>query len=406
MELKLALCGCGGMGRRHLLGMKQLQNVGRLRCRLVAVVDPFAENAHKAADLAAELLGHRPQIFATVAGMQEAIGAVDAMLVTTSPDFHVAVSVEALQAGTHVMVEKPITLTVSEGLQLVAAAARAGRQLAVAENYRRDPINRLAKALIDGGALGRPFLAVQSSSGSGEKVIITPWRHLKRTGGIAVDMGVHYADLLEYFLGPIHSLTGMGALVDHERWDPEGRRHPADAEDLIAGVLRYESGAMANLLLNMAGRGEDHFVRTIYGTGGALAIPHDRSGRPLSLTQRNGGRDVAVPAGELLRLVPDFALDDTTAALFGGQRIASYQMEWADIDASLLGIELDDFVTAIVANREPEVSGQDGLRSLAITYGLLEADRLGRTVSVAELLAGEIHPYEREIAAAIKEANR
>lgn len=84
------------------------------------------------------------------------------------------------------------------------AADEAGLKLAVAENYRRDPINRLAHALVDAGALGRVFLAVQSSSSGGEKVIITPWRHRREKGGIGLDMGVHYADVLEYLLGPIN----------------------------------------------------------------------------------------------------------------------------------------------------------------------------------------------------------
>ena len=103
---------------------------------------------------------------------------MQALDVTTSPDLHARIGIEALQAGRHVQVEKPITLTIAEGRDLVAAAR--DRKLSVAENYRRDPINRLAKALIDAGVLGTPFLVVQSSSGAGENVIITPWRHLKR----------------------------------------------------------------------------------------------------------------------------------------------------------------------------------------------------------------------------------
>src|SRR5258708_38412712 len=120
---------------------------------------------------------------------------------------------QALDAGVHVLAEKPVTLTVEEGVALVEAAKGAKRKLGVAENYRRDPINRLGKALVESGAIGRPFLATQSSSGAGEFVIITPWRHLKARGGIVIDMGVHYTDILEFYLGPIDTVVGMNAVV-------------------------------------------------------------------------------------------------------------------------------------------------------------------------------------------------
>lgn len=396
MSLALGLSGCGGMGHRHVLGLKRLRDVDRLQLDLVAVCDPVPEAAAHLAETAAELLDRRPQVFATLAELQRAV-AIDALDVTTSPDLHAEIAVAALETGVHVMVEKPIALTVRQGLRMVQAAATARVHLAVAENYRRDPINRLARTLLDAGAIGRPFLIVQSSSGSGERVIITPWRHLRRSGGIVIDMGVHYADLLEYFLGPVTSVAGLGAVVDPKRRDAGGAWHEVDAEDLTVGVIRFASGALGNLLLNLAARGASDFSRVIYGTGGTLAIPPDRSGKPLQLTQRQNGADRSVPPEAQLGLVPDFALDAATAALFGGERLATYDMDWTDIDASLLAIELDDFTRAILDNRPPEVGGIDGLRALALIYGFLESDRLSRFLTMDELLGGELAPYQQAI---------
>jgi hypothetical protein len=135
----------------------------------------------------------------------------------------------------------------------------------------------------------------------------------------------------------------------------------------------------------------------IYGTGGSLGIPGDRTGQKLRLTLRQNGEDVAIPNEELLALVPDFHLDDTTAALFGGDRITSYDLAWADTDANLLAIEFDDFSGAILDGRPPEVDGAFGLRSLAISYGFLESDRLGRFIPVDELLTSDDLPYQKEI---------
>ena len=396
MSLTLGLVGCGVMGRRHVLGLKRLHDVGRLRFELVALCDPLETNANSVADIAEELLGVRPRTFPDIEAMQDEL-TVDALDITTTPALHAPIGIAALEAGMHIQVEKPITLTIAEGRELVEVATRTGRVLSVAENYRRDPINRLAKALIDAGAIGRPSLAIQSSSGSGEAVIITPWRHLKRSCGITIDMGVHYTDILEYLLGPIERVTGMGEVVDAERRDEGGAMHPADAEDLMVGVVRFASGALGNLMLNLAGRGASHFQRVVFGTGGSLSIPQDRTGLPLYLTQRRNGQDIAVPEPELLDLVPEYALDATTAALFGGDRLTSYDLPWTEIDANLLAIELDDFAGTIIGSTPPEVTGEQGLRSLALAYGFLESDRLGRAVTIGELLTSNDLPYQGEL---------
>lgn len=398
MTFVLGLVGCGGMGRRHVLGMKKLQTAGRLTFDLAAVCDILPENGQRLADQAAELLGKRPQQFTDFDTMIKSI-ALDGLLITTTPETHTDVALKAFNAGIHVLAEKPITLTIAEGVRLVEAAKHANCKLAVAENYRRDPINRLGKALVESGAVGRPFLATQSSSSSGEFVIITPWRHLKNRGGIVIDMGVHYTDILEFYLGPIDTVVGMNAVVDTQRIDAQGVAHPADAEDLSVGVMRFQSGAIANWLLSMAGRGESTFNRVIYGTGGSLSIPADRSGKPLALSQRRAGKDVAVPQAELLSLVPDFSLDGATAALFGGERLTQYELPWADIDANLLGIEQADFVNAVIADREPEVTGEQGLRSLALVFGLLESERLKRMVTLDEMLTRRDLPYQAELEA-------
>ena len=397
MTLTFGLVGCGGMGRRHIGGMARLKAVDRLNFDLVAVCDLFPHSAQAAADLAEEKLGRKPAQFTNLTDMLKATQ-LDAIIVTTTPETHTSVGLEAFEAGLHVMVEKPITLTTPQGLALVQAAERTGRKLAVAENYRRDPVNRLAKALLEAGVIGRPYLFSHvSSSTSGGRVIITPWRHLKRRGGIVFDMGVHYADILEFFLGPIDTVVGMNDVVDQERTDSEGNVHPADAEDLLVGVGRYRSGAMANWMMNLAGRGRGEFSRTVFGTGGSLAIPSDRSGRAQVLTVRENGEDREIPVDDLLGLVPDFHLDETTAALYGADRLATYDLPFPETDANLLAVEQADLAEAILHDRQPEVDGEQGLRSLALVFGFLESERLGRIVQVDEIMHSDNLPYQSEM---------
>ena len=390
MTLSLALIGCGGMGRRHIGGMRQLHRINQMPFELAAVCDLYESSAQSAADLAEDALGRRPTVHTGL----EQLRNIDAVILTTSPETHAPLGIAAMEMGMHVLTEKPMTLTVAQGRDLIAAAQRTNRKLAVAENYRWDPINRLAKALIDGGALGTPYLSLQSSSGGGETVAITPWRHLRAKGGIIVDMGIHYADLQEFYLGPIAQVVGMNALIDRERIDSQGEKHPSDSEDLTAGVARFEQGAILHYLMDRAGRGAGHFVRMIHGTGGSLAIPSDRTGKPLKLVQRHNLKDEAIPESELLSLVPNFAVNDLTATLFGGARQSSYQMEFVDIDTSLLGIEQVDFVEAIVKDRAPEVTGEIGLRALALIMGFLETELLGRIATMEELTTAAGLPYE------------
>jgi predicted dehydrogenase len=198
-------------------------------------------------------------------------------------------------------------------------------------------------------------------------------------------------------MGEIDSVVGMNAIVDPLRTDAQGALHEADAEDLSISVTHFKNGAIGNLLMNFGGRGEGLWHRVLYGTGGTISIPGDRNGKPPILTQRRAGKDEVIPQEELLNLVPDFALDDVTAALFGGERITTYSMPYPDIDANLLGIEQADFVQAVQDGREMDVTGEQGLRSLALIFGVLEAERLGRMVTLDEVLQRRDMPYEMEI---------
>ncbi|MCA9878855.1 MAG: Gfo/Idh/MocA family oxidoreductase, partial [Thermomicrobiales bacterium] len=316
---------------------------------------------------------------------------------TTDTASHHNVAAALLDLGLHTLCEKPLGLTIRGCNRVIAAAQRNDKILSVAENYRRDPMNRLAKALLTAGAVGTPYLIEQRLSGWGERVVITPWRHQRGSGGIGVDMGVHYADMLEYLLGPLHSLCGMGCVVDAERQGADGTLHPADAEDVILGAARFANGTLASWTLNLASRSETEFARTIHGTRGTLDIPQDRTGIPLRLMVREDGVLCEIPPEEHLDFAPDFRLDPVTAALFGGDRLVGYETPWAETDANLLAIELADFAHAIATGAAPETAGAQGLRSLAIAYGFLEADCLGRTVTVDELISGAATPYQDAI---------
>lgn len=395
--MRLALIGCGFMGQRHVRGLGRLHDISYRDAELAAVCDTDSRQAEQAADLAESLLGHRPVVVTTPDRLTEQAPGVEGVIVVTPPAVHEATVVTALEAGRHVLVEKPVSVTVASARRILAAAERTGRRLAVAENYRRDPVNRLAKALLEAGAIGSVYRAEQRSTGTGGQIAISVWRHQKKTVGILVDMGVHYADVLEYLLGPFETLSGEARRIEDRRRDKDGVSHAVDAEDVCAGVGRMASGAIVEWSMDYAARGDRLFRRVLHGTKGTLQIPHDRSGEPLRLWLDDDGTVRELASEEIPGLVPDARLDTVTAALFGGERAFSYQLPFATTDANLLAIEQADFVEAVAEGRPAEVDGPAGLSALAVAYGWLDANASGGTVRVQDLLTGT-GAYQEDIA--------
>lgn len=417
-RLALALLGCGGMGLRHLQGLAELRRAGLSPFDLVAVCDARPEAAARAAALAEEALGTRPAIATSVEALLAGTGGrlLDAVDLVTDVGTHHRLGVPVLEAGKHLLCEKPLGLTVRAARLLVDAATRSGAVLATAENYRHDPINRLVAALLRAGTIGRPFIAVQESVGGGRAVTITPWRHSKQRGGIVVDMGVHYADLWLYFLGPIERIAGRVALFEpvrevqtmtgplaafYEGGTASAEPVQATAEDTAAGQVTFAGGAIGQWLLSFAGHGEGYFTRRFYGSDGALDAPSDRSGRPLRLAGPARGGFRTLTEADLRALLPEFALSEPAARLFGAPVLAAYDLPFEVTDRTLLALELEDFGRSILDHRPPEVDGLGGLQAVAAVYAFFESSATGHEVTLDEVTAGGVAVYQQEIDVAL-----
>ncbi|GIV78365.1 Gfo/Idh/MocA family oxidoreductase [Litorilinea aerophila] len=413
-RIPLAIVGCGGMGHRHLYGLAELHRAGLSRFDLVAACDPVADNANSLADQAAEFFGRRPAVVADMADLVPlGVAAVD---ITTTPRHHHTLGVTALEHGWHAMIEKPVGLTVRACNRIRQAAAHRGLVVSVAENYRRDPINRLARALLDAGIIGTPRFMVHNTVGGGNQMLISVWRHMKDQSGVLLDVGVHYADMMEYFMGPITSVYAQVRLHEPVRHNPAGageepqaspagvytrwqKQMPADfevtAEDAVYATVNFASGAVGQYIEDHAGHGKGLWSRLIYGSLGSLDLPHDRSGHPITL-YREQGRQV-VDDGRLLDLVPDFHLNRATATLFGGDRLWRYDFPFAETDRKLIAVEYDDFAGAILGEHPIDVDLDQGTRSVAVSYAMLESGVAGRPVTLDEVLNEQVDAYQREI---------
>ena len=405
------------MGHRHLLAYKVFEDSGIANVDLVALCDVRPESTALCVGEMERVFGRTPMVFNDLDEVlaHPDIAAVD---VVTDGSTHHEIAVPALKAGKHALVEKPLGITMRACRAMIDAAQAGGAVLATAENYRRDPPNRLARAIIDSGVLGKIHTMLQISVGGDDGIAITPWRHLKNKGAIGLDMGAHFADIIRYYTGEYEQIFGTGFIVEPVRRRPDGYDdHPlvsyreraktypdqveATGEDSVVALYRMTSGVFAQLTMT-AGRGGRTWERSVHGQLGSLYSESDRSGRPIRLHLE--GRELV--GSEILELVPDFELNEITERLFG-KRTVDYEMPAHEehpgyaIDARHLAIEYHDFGEAILNGRPPEVDGLGGMKAVAAVVGAYESAELGRAVTMEEMLSGSVDSYQREIDVAL-----
>jgi predicted dehydrogenase len=402
------------MGHRHLFGLGELHRSGLSRFDLVGACDPVTDNAESLANNAEELLGKRPTVVKNMEELEK-LGVV-AVDITTTPRYHHTLAVEAIERGWHAMIENPVALTVRACNQIMKAATSSEGVVSVAENYRRDPINRLAKALIDNGTIGDLRYMLHNTSGGGNRMTISVWRHQKDQSGVLLDVGVHFADIMEYFMGEIDSVYAQMRLYEPVRHNPaalgqESQSNPAGvygrwqkqmpaefkatADDAVYATINFKNGAVAQYIENHAEHGQGMWIRQIHGSKGSMDMPHDRSGKILKLTL---DRTKTIDDASILDLAPDFRLDEATATLFGGDRLWRYDFPFEQTDRKLIAVEYADFAQGILREKPVEVDLAQGARSVTVSYAMMESGYAGgKLLSIDDVLAEKVTAYQQDI---------
>ena len=319
------------MGLRHVYGLAELRRCGFDTFELAALCDLHRSAAEHVARVAETELGLRPRVYTDFRAMLDAEPGLDAVNIVTDTRMHHVFAVDAFDAGLNVAVEKPMGLTVRACRRMIGAANAAGKVLSVSENYRRDPMNRLTKALLRGGVIGEPRLAISvaTSGGRGVRQVVA-WRHMKERGGLILEYGVHTSDLTLYLMGGVERVFAethlwektrtmvktaqpMQRFYDHRvKEDAEkAEAIEATAEDTGLALVRFASGAIGQTTYSDAAPGEPSDTDIIYGSEGSLRLPGSRSGRPVQVTMSGGGSPVGQK--DLLAQAPDFRLDETTS---------------------------------------------------------------------------------------------
>lgn len=324
-KVKLALVGCGGIAEAHLRGIQQPGS----RIDVAAAVDVDGGRAQSIA----ERTGATAYTRLEDALADPHVDAVDIML---PHSMHEAAAVLALEAGKHVVLEKPMAPTLEGCERILAAAAAAATVFMVAEQSQYWPDAIRVARMIEAGAIGQIVTAHASFGGAagnmpvGTTVDDRPWRYdlALAGGGIAMDGGAHWIRPLRMWLGEIAEVV---AIADHPFTEMEG-------ESLVRALLRFDSGTVATFNAtragSVAGPGEDFRVT---GTTGELLIEKGRQGRLLHyhpacregevvLSNKHEGREASFGAE-----LEDFA----SAILDGTELVAGPEVSLGELRTAL-----------------------------------------------------------------------
>ena len=235
--IRIGIVGCGRILNAHLQGYRYLREAGFDNFRITAlcarnrddtlmfrkrgegqtprppVIDPATKDPLAAPHT--YLSDFQPDtevaVFTDYKAMIDS-GEVDAVNDFTTLHMHHQIGAYALNAGKHLLTQKPLTISVKAGQKLVQLAQQNGLTFGVFENVRQSPGNRAAHWVIQQGYIGEPQMAVLGSVGgfwSPDKIVAeTPWRHrkLEGGGGGAIDIGVHVMHMMQYLFGNIFSV--------------------------------------------------------------------------------------------------------------------------------------------------------------------------------------------------------
>ncbi len=408
--IRIGIVGCGRILNAHLQAYKQLRELGIDNFRITALCARREEDA-----LMFRRRGEgpppRPPVLDPTMGdplatphtylsdFQDdvdvevftdyreliASGAVDAVNDFTTLALHHQVGAAVLEAGLHLLTQKPLAISVRAARRLVDLARERGLTLGVFENVRQGAGGRAMSWAVGSGLIGDVQIAVMGGLGgfwSPDRVVAeTPWRHQKLLGGGggSIDIGVHQMHWMRTVVGEIAAVSATTRIFEPVRYVRDlagntGDRVMADVDDTYLATLLFEQGGLGQLWWSWAMH------------GGSLDIP----GTPalMGTTGSIRGGVLVRDDGERQQLQPLFEQGMTAE-----EREQFFPLGLRDPYA----ISQLDWLRGIAEGRDPETSGHEGLQDLACAFAMLESSALRRQVTLQEVLDGSVDTYQRPI---------
>ncbi len=286
---------------------------------------------------------------------------LDVVLNTTPHPAHAATTISALEAGAHVMVEKPLASSLEDCDAMIACAKRAKRKVGMISQRRLyEPVARVKQAIVD-GKIGRPILGTVTMLGWRDQAYYEsdPWRGKwdQEGGGVLVNQAPHQLDLLQWFMGPIESLYGLWGNLNHSY---------IEVEDTAVAVIRFKNGALGNILVSNSQNPALHGKVHVFGENGA-AIGVQTDGGAMFVA---GMSKIEEPPLNDIWTVPG-----EEAMLETWRKQDTDVFNTIDATEHYHQLQIQQFLEAVMQNTEPAVSGEEGRKTVELFTAIYRSMR-------------------------------
>lgn len=343
--VRFGLIGCGAISTQHVEAIRAVDGA-----ELVAVESASADRARAA--------GERWGVPWTT-DLTELLARddVDAVSICTPSGLHAAQALAALRREKHVVVEKPLALSVVDADAVIAEGRRVGRIVATISQRRFEPIARALHDAVAVGAFGWISLVIAEGLYHRPQSYYdsAAWRGTRAMdGGVLMNQAIHMVDLVRWIGGPVTSVAAHLATVGHEM----------EAEDTATVSLRFASGALGSIVATTCA--EPGFAQElrVYGDRGHARVVGDVAAEWVTAD----GTPPPTP--------PEAATGDDTAT--GAARLLAPATWGTDATGHIR--QYADIVAAIGTGRRPAIGGEDGRDAVEIVTAAYEADRVGRAI--------------------------
>lgn len=341
--LRLGIIGAGVVGQLRAEAARSLREVV-----VTAIADPDEARAQQVA---------RPvgaEVFTDYRRLLDTAG-IDGVLVCTPVPLHEEIAVAALESGKHVLCEKPLASSVAGCQRILAAAATAGRRLAVGFNHRYYPSIKYLKRVIDEGRIGVIDHLRVFGGHEGLAQFRADWMYRGELsgGGAMMDLGLHVTDLVRFLLGEIQQVYGA---TTNRVWRVEG------SEDNALVLMKSAHGVGVTYQATWS---EWRGYRLWLEAYGHLGMVRAQYAPTLSLL-------ITRPAAGARRR--------RELKLYAGTNVAEKLFGWQRTARAAFAEELGDFPALIEGRPVPLADGLAGLRSVEIAHAAYESSRRGEPV--------------------------
>jgi predicted dehydrogenase len=346
---KISIAGCGKVAHLHAKAIQNIQDA-----RLAGV---WSRTPATAKDFAKK---YKTRAYSSISQMVIE-NDIDLVIVCTPHPFHRQPAVEAAEAGANVLVEKPLASDLQDCDAIINACKVRYVKLGVISQRRwYSPVRRIREA-IDAGKIGQPVLATVTILGWRDKAYYDAdaWRGTWQMegGGVLVNQSPHHLDLLLWYMGDIDEVYGLWRNLNHPY---------IEVDDTALAIVKFKSGAIGNIIVSNSQKPGIYGKVHIHGGNGA-SVGVQTDGGAMFIAGMTG---VAEPPVNDLWTVPG-----EESKLKKWIREDTEFFNSIDPTVYYMKCQIEDFINAIKADREPLVSGDDGRKTVELFSAIYRSTR-------------------------------